>query len=121
MNRFGSRPGRGSVSATACQGVHQIRRFVGERFAASFGDPRFETEVRFQEPMTRWPDRLAPVLNSRDVAPDRDRGLRPRAAAPRPRAADDDRRKRGGETPGNPGNAVITRTKPQTKKPNLYR
>jgi ATP-dependent Clp protease adaptor protein ClpS len=55
-------------------------------------------------------------------------GLRVRAAIPRryaavprpprPYAADDDRRKRGGETPGN---AVITRTKPQTKKPNLYR
>ena len=37
----------------------------------------------------------------------------------RPRAADDDRRRRGGE--GTPGNAVITRTKPQTKKPSLYR
>ncbi len=37
----------------------------------------------------------------------------------RPRAADDDRRRRSG---GNaPGSAVITRTKPQTKKPNLYR
>jgi ATP-dependent Clp protease adaptor protein ClpS len=50
------------------------------------------------------------------------RDVRPRAAGWRPRAAgDDDRRKRGGETPGNPGNAVITRTKPQTKKPSLYR
>ena len=37
----------------------------------------------------------------------------------RPRAADDDRRRRGGN--GAPGSAVITRTKPQTKKPNLYR
>jgi ATP-dependent Clp protease adaptor protein ClpS len=39
--------------------------------------------------------------------------------APRERAADDDRRRRGGS--GAPGNAVITRTKPQTKKPSLYR
>src|SRR5947209_18029865 len=38
----------------------------------------------------------------------------------RPRAADDDRRRRGGGN-GAPGSAVITRTKPQTKKPNLYR
>src|SRR5579871_530540 len=37
----------------------------------------------------------------------------------RPRAADDERRKRG-ESSG-PGSAVITRTKPQTKKPSLYR
>ena len=37
----------------------------------------------------------------------------------RPRAADEDRRRRGGS--GAPGSAVITRTKPQTKKPSLYR
>jgi ATP-dependent Clp protease adaptor protein ClpS len=37
----------------------------------------------------------------------------------RPRAADDERRKRGES--GGPGSAVITRTKPQTKKPSLYR
>ena len=35
------------------------------------------------------------------------------------RAADEDRRRRGGA--GAPGSAVITRTKPQTKKPSLYR
>jgi len=45
---------------------------------------------------------------------------RPHAADDlRPRAADDERRKRG-ENNG-PGSAVITRTKPQTKKPSLYR
>src|SRR5262245_46624611 len=37
-----------------------------------------------------------------------------------PRLAGDDDRKRGGER-GNPGTAVITKTKPQTKRPNLYR
>src|SRR5262252_7097018 len=37
----------------------------------------------------------------------------------RPRAADEDRRRRGNENA--PGSAVITRTKPQTKKPSLYR
>ena len=36
-----------------------------------------------------------------------------------PRLADDDR-KRNGEQ-GGPGTAVITKTKPQTKRPNLYR
>jgi ATP-dependent Clp protease adaptor protein ClpS len=37
----------------------------------------------------------------------------------RPRMADDDRKRRG--EPGVPGTAVITKTKPQTKRPNLYR
>jgi ATP-dependent Clp protease adaptor protein ClpS len=36
-----------------------------------------------------------------------------------PRLADDDRKKRG--EPGQPGSAVITRTRPQTKRPNMYR
>ena len=36
-----------------------------------------------------------------------------------PRAADDDRKRRN--EPNGPGTAVITKTKPQTKKPSLYR
>ena len=36
------------------------------------------------------------------------------------RSAGDDERKRNGER-GTPGTAVITKTKPQTKRPNLYR
>jgi ATP-dependent Clp protease adaptor protein ClpS len=48
----------------------------------------------------------------------------PRMSAPRmqavPRAADDDRTKRGGD-PGGPGTNVITKTKPQVKKPSFYR
>lgn len=47
-------------------------------------------------------------------APDR----RIRTAAP-VRAAGDDDKKRSGDR--NPGTAVITKTKPQTKRPNLYR
>src|SRR5213596_3311457 len=50
------------------------------------------------------------------------RGLRQQPAGSRdirPRAADEDRRRRGGN--GAPGSAVITRTKPQTKKPSLYK
>ena len=35
------------------------------------------------------------------------------------RMADDDRKRKG--EPGGPGTAVITKTKPQTKRPNLYR
>jgi ATP-dependent Clp protease adaptor protein ClpS len=33
--------------------------------------------------------------------------------------ADDDRKRR--KEPGGPGTAVITKTKPQTKRPNMYR
>jgi ATP-dependent Clp protease adaptor protein ClpS len=71
--------------------------------------------------MIRWPDRLTSRPSTDEAARNGVglRDLRPRAADPRPRAADDDRRKRGGAD--TPGNAVITRTKPQTKKPSLYR
>jgi ATP-dependent Clp protease adaptor protein ClpS len=45
------------------------------------------------------------------------------AAAPgggrSPHMADDDRKRKG--EPGGPGTAVITKTKPQTKRPSLYR
>src|SRR2546421_12310304 len=54
--------------------------------------------------MTRCPKELEQPAGSRDI---------------RPRAADEDRRRRGGN--GAPGSAVITRTKPQTKRPSLYR
>ena len=46
-----------------------------------------------------------------------------RSSAPRanaPRMADDDR-KRKGNAPSDPSVAVITKTKPQTKRPNMYR
>ena len=36
-----------------------------------------------------------------------------------PRLADDDRKRRG--DPGAPGTSVISKTKPQTKRPSLYR
>jgi ATP-dependent Clp protease adaptor protein ClpS len=40
----------------------------------------------------------------------------------RPRLADDDRKRKGDPgAPGGPGTAVITKTKPQTKRPSLYR
>src|ERR1700740_3206217 len=57
--------------------------------------------------MTRWLDRLTERLSE------------PAARDLRPRAADDERRKRGEN--GGRGSAVITRTKPLTKKPSLYR
>src|SRR6201990_3038431 len=42
-----------------------------------------------------------------------------RQDAPAPRLADDDRKPRG--VTGQPGSAVITKTRPQTKRPNMYR
>jgi ATP-dependent Clp protease adaptor protein ClpS len=42
-------------------------------------------------------------------------GVRPRLAG------DDDKRRTDKSPPGAPGTAVITKTKPQTKRPNLYR
>src|SRR5262249_47811093 len=63
--------------------------------------------------MTRWPDRLTEPKTER--AKPRDLN----APDLRPHAGDDERRKRGEN--GAPGTAVITRTKPQTKKPSLYR
>jgi ATP-dependent Clp protease adaptor protein ClpS len=41
-------------------------------------------------------------------------------APPAPRLADDDNNNKR-RTPGAPGTAVITKTKPQTKRPSLYR
>jgi ATP-dependent Clp protease adaptor protein ClpS len=39
-----------------------------------------------------------------------------------PRLGDDDRKRRGDNgAPGSPGSAVITKTKPVTKRPNMYR
>ena len=40
-----------------------------------------------------------------------------------PRMGDDDRKRRGGDSglPGAPGSAVITKTRPQVKRPNMYR
>ncbi len=78
--------------------------------------------------MIRSPDRLIEAMNQRATARDSVQGgLRRNELLQedslqddlRPRAADDERRKRGES--GGPGSAVITRTKPQTKKPSLYR
>src|SRR5205807_4344675 len=40
---------------------------------------------------------------------------------PRLAGDDDNKRRTDKGTPGGPGTAVITKTKPQTKRPNLYR
>jgi ATP-dependent Clp protease adaptor protein ClpS len=59
------------------------------------------------------------MISPSDVVPDRP-DIAPCRRLVRERAAGDDERKRGGER-GAPGTAVITKTKPQTKRPNLYR
>jgi ATP-dependent Clp protease adaptor protein ClpS len=63
-----------------------------------------------------WSDPAPPAMNRRNM---------PRTSAarfdspPPPRLAGDDNKRPG--SPGAPGTAVITKTKPQTKRPNLYR
>src|SRR5437879_12668911 len=49
----------------------------------------------------------------------RDRMTAAGAVPPAPRLANDERKRRGES--GAPGTAVITKTKPQTKRPSLYR
>jgi ATP-dependent Clp protease adaptor protein ClpS len=58
----------------------------------------------------------APIMTS-----GADKETRPTLSPPAlaPRLADDERKRKG--EPGGPGTAVITKTKPQTKRPNLYR
>jgi ATP-dependent Clp protease adaptor protein ClpS len=60
-------------------------------------------------------------MQGSNLSPDDEGALgQPVSTASRPeRAAGDDDRKRAGER--GPGTAVITKTKPQTKRPNLYR
>jgi ATP-dependent Clp protease adaptor protein ClpS len=49
------------------------------------------------------------------------RGRLTNVSMPAESMADDDRKKKEPAGPGGPGTAVITKTKTQTKKPNLYR
>jgi len=56
---------------------------------------------------------MIPIVNSRTFP-----GRSEEDDRLRPRAADDERKRRGDS---GPGTAVITKTKPQTKRPNLYR
>ena len=84
------------------------------------GFPRFKNGACFGSDMT-----IPVPLNSQaeDARPKSLRGEgQPRRSERRmpPRMADDDR-KRKGPNPGDPSVAVITKTKPQTKRPNMYR
>ena len=54
-------------------------------------------------------------MSPRSTVPNAGAGARPLS----PRLADEDNNKR--RAPGAPGTAVITKTKPQTKRPSLYR
>ena len=62
-----------------------------------------------------------PPVNAPIMTPETDERTQPTLSrsARAPRMADDDRKRKG--EPGGPGTAVITKTKPQTKKPNFYR
>jgi ATP-dependent Clp protease adaptor protein ClpS len=70
-------------------------------------------------------DRLVPDRSAAEPAPRRDR--RWRWAISANRMADDDKKRRqdngnrDGRQENGPGTAVITKTRPQTKRPNMYR
>jgi ATP-dependent Clp protease adaptor protein ClpS len=60
---------------------------------------------------------MTPIANTNSLAQMRSAGVSRQAGAPR--MADDDRKRKGDQ--GGPGTAVISKTKPQTKRPNMYR
>jgi ATP-dependent Clp protease adaptor protein ClpS len=62
---------------------------------------------------------LAPAADDRTMTRATDSPKPTAGAPPAPRLADDERKRRG--DPGQPGSAVITKTRPQTKRPNMYR
>ena len=63
--------------------------------------------------------RAATMTRSADQTMDQDEMG---ATGLQPRMGDDDRKRRGDTgLPGAPGNAVITKTRPQVKRPNMYR
>jgi ATP-dependent Clp protease adaptor protein ClpS len=63
---------------------------------------------------------VGPAADDRTMIPPTDPTKQTaREAPPAPRLADDDRKRRGDA--GQPGSAVITKTRPQTKRPNMYR
>ena len=68
--------------------------------------------VQLQECYCHGPTMTSPDSKKRPI-----RAVLPRRAAPW--MADDDRKRRNEQ--GSPGTAVITKTKPQTKRPNMYR
>jgi ATP-dependent Clp protease adaptor protein ClpS len=60
---------------------------------------------------------MTSIANTNSPAQMRSAAVSPHAGAPR--MADDDRKRKGDQ--GGPGTAVISKTKPQTKRPNMYR
>src|SRR5271170_4223492 len=68
---------------------------------------------------TDWTSKASAIHDHRPMTTAPDIPGRPsQPARIAPRGADDDRKRK---EPGGPGTAVITKTKTQTKKPNLYR
>ena len=66
--------------------------------------------------------KTTPLSLSPAAAARRSAIARPSVEAVRPATmGDDDRKRANPPTPGEPNVAVITKTKPQTKRPNLYR
>ena len=83
--------------------------------APSLPDLYYKGEPAAVPGLPVWSDPSRPAMNRKSMS-------RPSAVNPEPpptRLANDDNKRPG--TPGTPGTAVITKTKTQTKRPNVYR
>jgi ATP-dependent Clp protease adaptor protein ClpS len=94
---------------------------IAEVFMMLFGDVSARTvAVRYNIAACPGPTMKATAANNYTSRMPRKGGARGvLVRAQPPRLADDDRKRKG--DPSNPGVAVITKTKPKTKRPNLYR
>ena len=84
--------------------------------ASSPPDLYYRREPAAASGLPVWSDPAPPVMNRRAMPCLSAARFEP---PPQPRLAGDDNKRPG--NPGAPGTAVITKTKPQTKRPNLYR
>jgi ATP-dependent Clp protease adaptor protein ClpS len=68
-----------------------------------------------------WTSKACHMTTATDISGTPASGTWSQRARLAPYAADDDRKRNNSKEPTGPGTAVITKTKTQTKKPNLYR
>jgi ATP-dependent Clp protease adaptor protein ClpS len=100
---FRARP----VSFSALQAALSIRRVIRGNFTRCVGilaGKRSAVAPAADDPVVRKSNEPMPLIDVTTYVP--------------ARLADDDRKRKGD---GSPGTAVITKTRPQTKRPNLYR
>jgi ATP-dependent Clp protease adaptor protein ClpS len=97
-------------------GCEQARKGDLAGWPVGYYDPSDEESVESAIPLSSMSTSMS--RSADDLTPNA-RNAHWGVARPGERMADDDRKRKG--EPGAPGTAVITKTKPQTKRPNLYR